>query len=90
MPLNLEHISRDQKTSGQQHRLGPALVTLMPHQIDTIGARVFLILDEPRVHYSINLTPADARALANYLTLAAAEAEAMERRAQMKTIRRQK
>ena len=78
----------NQKTSGQSHRIGPALATMMPHYVENVGARVFFIMDEPRTRYSINLTPQDAHALARYLVLAALEAEAAERRAQLKTARR--
>jgi len=75
----------DKKTSGQAHRIGPAMATMVPHHIENIGARVFFIMDEPRNRYSVNLTPQDARALAHYLTLAAGEAEAAERRAELKS-----
>jgi hypothetical protein len=92
MPPNYirhDHILEpDKKTSGQAHRIGPAMATMVPHYVEHVGARVFFIMDEPRTRYSINLTPQDAHALARYLVLAALEAEAAERRAQLKTERR--
>ena len=83
-------LESDKKTSGQSHRVGPAMATMVPHHIENIGARIFFIMDEPRNRYSVNLTPQDARALARYLTLAAGEAESAERRAQLKTTARNK
>jgi hypothetical protein len=78
----------DKKTSEQTHRIGPALTKIIPHHVNKIGAHVFLVMVEPHTKYGVNMSSRDARALARYLTLAAGEADAAERRAQLKTERR--
>ena len=63
------------------HRLGTVNFTTVPHHIEKIGPRVFLVFDEHGTRYSLNLTPANARMLAMCLTTATCEAEALERAA---------
>lgn len=70
------------------HRLGTANFTTVPHHIEHIGARVFLVFEEHGTRYSLNLTPANARLLAMCLTTAACEAEALERKARERAERR--
>ena len=72
----------------QSHRLGQATVTLVPHHIEGIGPRLFLVIEESGVRYPLNLAPAEARELADYLKIAACQAEALERRAHQKAERR--
>lgn len=61
--------------------LGTVTATLLPHHIETVGARVFFIVDEPGVHWTFNLTVENVRLLANCLTISANEAEALARKA---------
>lgn len=65
-----------------QLTIAGANVTLVPHYIDHVGARVFLVLDTPRPHQVNNYSPDDLRHIAARLKLAADEAEALERTAQ--------
>lgn len=62
--------------------LGGLLCTLVPHHIDGVGARVFLVLDSADGHLIENITLADLRAFETRLKLAILEAEALERKAQ--------
>lgn len=64
------------------HNLGVANFTTVPHHIEGIGPRLFLIFDERGSHYNLNLHPRCARRAAMCLNAAANEAEALERRAQ--------
>lgn len=52
---------------------------LMPHYVATVGPRVFVTLHNKTEHFAINLTPDDARKLANFLKIAACEAESRSR-----------
>lgn len=55
-------------------------VTLVPHHIDRIGARVFLVLDNSAGGHMVdNLTLDNLRDLEGWLKLAILEAEALER-----------
>ena len=70
------------------HRLGTVNFTTTPHHIERIGPRVFLVFEEHGTKYSLNLTTANARLLANCITVGACEAEALERKAHQKAERR--
>lgn len=72
------------------HRLGTVNFTTVPHHIERIGARVFLVFEEHGTSYRLNLTPADARKLAMCLTTGACEAEALERAAKRQAEQRAK
>lgn len=57
--------------------LGSCSVDFVPHHIEGIGPRVFVIIsDSP-----INLTADDARRLAEQLKIAACQAEALQKKA---------
>ncbi len=64
-------------------QLGSATVTLTPHILDGIGARILIKIDEPNAPtVRLNLTPDAARTLRTELALATCEAESIERREQ--------
>jgi len=60
------------------HRLGAANFTIVPHHIEHIGARLFLILQEHDAGYRLNLVPGDARFIAYCLTIAVRVADAIQ------------
>lgn len=62
--------------------LGTVTVTLTPHIIDGIGARVMMGVEERGMRWVVNLAPDHARSLGSNLTLATCEAESIERREQ--------
>ncbi len=72
------------KSPSHQSRLSfaGASLTLVPHHIDSVGPRVFLVLDTTQTHNIVNYTPEDLRFLAMQLILAADEASALARTAQ--------
>jgi hypothetical protein len=65
--------------------LGNTDVRLTPHYLPGIGTRVLVTLDSPMMHAATNLSADQARALADYLKIAACKAEAMQSRALRKT-----
>jgi hypothetical protein len=65
-------------------KLGTMALKLTPHYVPTIGARIFMLLENGTFNSITNLTPPDARALADYLKLAACQAEALEEKEQRK------
>lgn len=65
--------------SAEPLRLGTVTAELLPHRIESVGARLFLVLHEAHEDFVMNLTPEDARRLAMHLQLAACEAEARDR-----------
>ncbi len=69
-------------THESQLNLAGADVTLVPHYVDHVGPRVFVVLDTTHDHQVHNYTPDDLRHIAARLKLAADEAESLERTAQ--------
>lgn len=65
-------------------KLGTMALKLTPHYVPTVGARIFMLLENGAFNSITNLTAPDARALADYLKLAACQAEALEQKAQRK------
>lgn len=63
-------------------QLGNFMATLIPHHIENLGARVFLVLDGTGGHLIANLTLDNVREFETRLKLAILEAEALERKAQ--------
>lgn len=67
-------------TENQALQLGALGLQFRPHHISGIGARVFVIIDEPRMHEALNLSADDARLFADRLKIAACQAEAIGRK----------
>jgi len=67
-------------------KIGNAAAKLLPHYLPLVGPRVFVEWIGPTHQI---LSPAELRALAMTMTLAAGAAESAQRRAQIKTQRRQ-
>lgn len=82
MPNAAAQIDEAASRALHTHNLGVANFTTVPHHIEGIGPRLFLIFDERGSHYNLNLHPRCARRAAMCLNTAANEAEALERRAQ--------
>ncbi len=61
--------------------VGHCTLSLLPHHLHTVGPRVFLVVETPSLHEPVNLTPDQARLLADRLKMAACEAETKTKRA---------
>ncbi len=64
-------------------QLGAATVTLTPHIIDGVGARVMCTIEEPgSAPYRFNLSPDGIDDFRNNMAIAKCEAQSIERREQ--------
>ena len=67
--------------------VGNTRVELVPHYVEGVGARMFMILDDSHGNHTVqNMTATDARALASQLMIAACDADSQERRAHQKPL----
>lgn len=64
--------------------VGDTKIELVPHYIPGVGAQLFLIMHQDEKEIVKNITAADARLLANHLTIGACEADSLGRRANRK------
>lgn len=76
----LTEVKTPLEQSREPMRLGHCSATFVPHSLDHLGARVFLVLDTSAMHEIVNLSADDARRLAERLKIAACEAEAMQKK----------
>jgi len=79
----------DPSTRAAEITIAGAALTLIPHYIDKVGARVFVVLAPPGVapdqHGIAHYTVGDIRFMAAQLKLAADEAESLERKHQRRS-----